>query len=56
MLISQEWITRLLQAAGNDGWNVTAEEFDAGFVRVGFETEGYEPIEETTARWSTAAC
>lgn len=48
MLISQNWITRLLQGAGNEGWAVSPEELDAGFVRVGFETEGYEPIPETT--------
>lgn len=48
MLISKNWITRLLNNAGNQGWNVTDEELDAGFVRVGFETEGYAPIEETT--------
>ena len=48
MLISKNWLTRLLQGAGNEGWTVTDEELDAGFVRVGFETEGYAPIEETT--------
>ncbi|SDL69845.1 phenylalanyl-tRNA synthetase beta subunit [Corynebacterium mycetoides] len=48
MLISQNWITSLLRNAGNDGWSVTAEELDAGFVRVGFETEGFEPLPETT--------
>lgn len=48
MLISKNWITRLLNNAGNEGWSVTDEELDAGFVRVGFETEGYAPIEETT--------
>lgn len=47
MLISQSWLTRILQTA-NPGWSVSAEEFDAGFVKVGFETEGYEAIEETT--------
>ncbi|QNH95933.1 phenylalanine--tRNA ligase subunit beta [Corynebacterium anserum] len=47
MLISQSWLTRILQTA-NPSWSVDAEEFDAGFVRVGFETEGYEPIPETT--------
>lgn len=48
MLISKNWLTRLLRGAGNEGWSVTDEELDAGFVRVGFETEGYAPIEETT--------
>ena len=48
MLISQKWLTSLLNNAGNPGWSVSAEELDAGFVRVGFETEGYEPLPETT--------
>ncbi|SDS11007.1 phenylalanine--tRNA ligase subunit beta [Corynebacterium timonense] len=48
MLISQNWITRLIQAAGNEGWSVSAEELDAGFVRVGFETEGYAALPEIT--------
>ena len=48
MLISQNWLTSLLNNAGNPGWTVSAEELDAGFVRVGFETEGYEPLPETT--------
>ncbi|MCQ9340656.1 phenylalanine--tRNA ligase subunit beta [Corynebacterium phoceense] len=45
MLISQSWVTRLLDAK-NPGWSVTAEELDAGYVRVGFETEGYEHLPE----------
>ena len=48
MLISQNWLSDLLRNAGNEGWSVTAEELDAGFVRVGFETEGYAPLPETT--------
>ena len=48
MLISHKWLTSLLNNAGNPGWSVSAEELDAGFVRVGFETEGYEPLPETT--------
>ena len=44
MLISKKWITSLLQNAGNEGWTVSDEELDAGFVRVGFETEGYQPL------------
>ncbi len=48
MLISQNWITRLVRASGTDNWSVAPEVLDHGFVRVGFETEGYEPIEETT--------
>lgn len=47
MLIAQNWVAGLLGHA-NDNWGVTPEELDAGFVRVGFETEGYEPIPETT--------
>lgn len=47
MLISKSFITNLLQHAGNTGWSATDEEMDAGFVRVGFETEGYAPIEKT---------
>ncbi|MEH0146675.1 phenylalanine--tRNA ligase subunit beta [Corynebacterium sp. Q4381] len=46
MLISKKWITSLLQNAGNEGWTVSDEELDAGFVRVGFETEGYQPLPE----------
>ena len=46
MLISQNWLTRILQTA-NPSWSVNSEELDAGFVRVGFETEGYEPIPQT---------
>ncbi|MCQ4620324.1 phenylalanine--tRNA ligase subunit beta [Corynebacterium sp. CCUG 71335] len=48
MLISQNWLTSQLNNAGNPGWTVSAEELDAGFVRVGFETEGFEPLPETT--------
>lgn len=47
MLIAQSWLERLL-AQGKPDWSVPAEQLDAGFVRVGFETEGYEPIPETT--------
>ncbi|WP_293770516.1 phenylalanine--tRNA ligase subunit beta [uncultured Corynebacterium sp.] len=47
MLISQDWVTRIL-ATQNPGWSVSPEEMDAGYVRVGFETEGYEPLPETT--------
>ena len=50
MLISQGWVTRLLRASNPDhaDWSVNSEDLDSGYVRVGFETEGYEPIEETT--------
>ncbi|MEJ6548590.1 phenylalanine--tRNA ligase subunit beta [Corynebacterium sp. USCH3] len=47
MLISQSWLTRLLQTS-TAPFSVSAEELDAGFVRVGFETEGYGHIEPTT--------
>lgn len=47
MLITQNWVTRLLKQH-NPQWSVGPADFDAGYVRVGFETEGYEPIEETT--------
>ncbi|QGU07263.1 Phenylalanine--tRNA ligase beta subunit [Corynebacterium occultum] len=47
MLIAQNWVTGLL-GHSNPGWSVTSEELDAGYVRVGFETEGYETIPETT--------
>lgn len=47
MLISRQWVQRLLNRT-NPTWTVTDEELDAGYVRVGFETEGYAPIEETT--------
>ena len=47
MLISQSWLTRLLRTS-TAPFSVDAAELDTGFVRVGFETEGYEHIEETT--------
>lgn len=47
MLISQDWITRLLDNAGNS-FDVDAQTLDTGFVRVGFETEGYAAIPEST--------
>lgn len=47
MLISQDWVTRILGTA-NSGWTVSSDELDSGFVRVGFETEGYEALPETT--------
>lgn len=45
MLISQNWLHSVL-GEHNPAWTVTSEELDAGFVRVGFETEGYEPLPE----------
>lgn len=47
MLISQNLITRQL-SRHNPGWSVSPEELDSGFVRVGFETEGYAPLPVTT--------
>ncbi|AIT61004.1 phenylalanine--tRNA ligase subunit beta [Corynebacterium doosanense] len=49
MLISQNWLTGLLRSMdpAQENWSVSTEDLDTGFVRVGFETEGYEPIEKT---------
>ena len=47
MLISQNWVSGLL-GAKNAGWKASAAELDSGFVRVGFETEGYQALPETT--------
>ena len=47
MLISQNWLHGVL-GEHNPGWTVSSEELDSGFVRVGFETEGYEPLPEIT--------
>ena len=47
MLISQGWVTRIL-GAKNPGWNVSAADMDSGFVRVGFETEDYAAVPEST--------
>ena len=47
MLISQDWVTRIL-GAKNPGWSVPAADMDSGFVRVGFETEGYAAVPEST--------
>lgn len=47
MLIAQNWVTGLLGHT-NEGWAVTPEELDAGYVRVGFETEGHASIPITT--------
>lgn len=48
MLISQNWLSDLLRAADQKDFQISAPELDDAFVRVGFETEGYEPIAETT--------
>lgn len=47
MLISQNWVTELL-GRSNPDWKVSPAELDSGYVRVGFETEGYSAIPETT--------
>ena len=47
MFIPQSWVTDVV-AAANPGWSVTPDELDAGFVRVGFETEGHEPLPPVT--------
>ncbi|SDD99116.1 phenylalanine--tRNA ligase subunit beta [Rhodococcus tukisamuensis] len=38
MRVAQSWLTEILQRA-TPGWEVTPEELDAGFVRVGLEVE-----------------
>ncbi|MBV7292809.1 phenylalanine--tRNA ligase subunit beta [Corynebacterium sp. TAE3-ERU16] len=50
MLIAKNWVTRLLRSAdgSQSDWSVTDTELDSGFVRVGFETEGFSAIPETT--------
>lgn len=47
MFVPQSWVTDVV-AASNPGWSVTPDELDAGFVRVGFETEGHEPLPPVT--------
>ena len=44
MFITQSWVQSLLL----DFAGVTPAELDAMYVQVGFETEGYESIPETT--------
>ena len=52
MLVAQNWLSRLLRGV-NPSWDgVSAEEMDAAFVRVGFETEGFEPIPRN--HWSAS--
>lgn len=48
MFIPQSWVTDIVagpEGATNPGWSVTPDELDSGFIRVGFETEGHEPLE-----------
>ncbi|WP_213572333.1 phenylalanine--tRNA ligase subunit beta [Rhodococcus sp. USK13] len=44
MRVAQSWLTEILQRA-TPGWGVTAEELDAGFVRVGLEVEEVDRLE-----------
>ena len=43
MRVPQSWLTEILQRA-NPGWSVSAEELDAGFVRVGLEVEEVDQL------------
>ncbi len=43
MRVAQSWLTEILQRA-TPGWEVTAEELDAGFVRVGLEVEEVDAV------------
>ncbi|RVW00489.1 phenylalanine--tRNA ligase subunit beta [Rhodococcus spongiicola] len=47
MRVAQSWLTEILQRATPD-WQVTADELDAGFVRVGLEVEEVDPLEPVT--------
>ncbi|MFZ2174647.1 MAG: phenylalanine--tRNA ligase subunit beta [Rhodococcus sp. (in: high G+C Gram-positive bacteria)] len=44
MRVAQSWLTEILQRA-TPGWEVTADELDAGFVRVGLEVEEVDRLE-----------
>lgn len=50
MYIAQNWLTGLLRSMdpAQQEWAVSPAELDQGFVSVGFETEGYAPIEQTS--------
>ncbi|MFD1812867.1 phenylalanine--tRNA ligase subunit beta [Rhodococcus gannanensis] len=43
MRVAQSWLTQILQRA-TPGWEVTPEELDAGFVRVGLEVEEVDAV------------
>ncbi|NMO04879.1 phenylalanine--tRNA ligase subunit beta [Gordonia sp. TBRC 11910] len=45
MRVPQSWLTEVLRVSTPD-WSATAEEIDAGFVRVGFEIEDVEAFPE----------
>ncbi|MCX5046448.1 phenylalanine--tRNA ligase subunit beta [Aldersonia sp. NBC_00410] len=47
MRVAQSWLTEILQRATPD-WEVTPEELDAGFVRVGLEVEEIDTVTEIT--------
>ncbi|MGC4935747.1 phenylalanine--tRNA ligase subunit beta [Gordonia sp. DT30] len=47
MRAPQSWYTEVLRA-GDPNWSASAEEIDAGFVRVGFEIEDIDPFPEIT--------
>ncbi|MFI9404122.1 phenylalanine--tRNA ligase subunit beta [Nocardia sp. NPDC052316] len=44
MRVAQSWLTDIIQRTVPD-WSVTAEELDAGFVRVGLEVEEVDKLE-----------
>lgn len=51
MFIPQSWVTDIVAGPNgetNPGWSVSPAELDEGFIRVGFETEGHEPMEGVT--------
>ena len=47
MRVAQSWLTEILRRDTPD-WGVTAEELDAGFVRVGFEVEEVDSLDTVT--------
>lgn len=47
MRVAQSWLTEILQRATPD-WEVTPEELDAGFVRVGLEVEEIDRVADIT--------
>ncbi|SNT20315.1 phenylalanine--tRNA ligase subunit beta [Rhodococcoides kyotonense] len=47
MRVPQSWLTEVLQRTAPQ-WNVTPEELDEGFVRVGFEVEELESLDTVT--------
>ncbi|MDJ0393199.1 phenylalanine--tRNA ligase subunit beta [Rhodococcus sp. G-MC3] len=47
MRVPQSWLTEVLQRAAPE-WKVTPEELDEGFVRVGFEVEELDSLDNVT--------